>query len=118
MFIFEQTMQKPAFCINKNKGAYQLYSTAQLIRAFVFSTEIVFCIPNFKPLAIFCSCTAWFVSDLVRNPKDRFSRDKAHLNCITRKTCHWGFQHITRDLKSMIYHDIPVGTNRQNNFSF
>ena len=28
-------------------------------------------------LAIFCSCTAWFVLYLVRNPKDRFSRDDA-----------------------------------------
>ena len=30
---------------------------------------------KFKPLAIFCECTAEFVSDLVGNPEDRFSRD-------------------------------------------
>ena len=29
-----------------------------------------------KPLAIVCGCTDWFVSGLVRNPGDRFSRDK------------------------------------------
>ena len=29
----------------------------------------------FKPLAIACGCTDWFVSDLVRNPEDRFSND-------------------------------------------
>ena len=27
------------------------------------------------PLAIFCGCTAWFVSDMVRNPEDRLSHD-------------------------------------------
>ena len=33
---------------------------------------------NFKPLAIFRGYTGWFVSDLVRNPKDRSSHDAAH----------------------------------------
>ena len=32
-------------------------------------------IQNFKPLSIFSGCTAWFVSDLVRNLEDRFSHD-------------------------------------------
>ena len=32
-----------------------------------------------KILAIFCGCTAWFVSDLVGNPEDRFSRDEAQI---------------------------------------
>ena len=27
---------------------------------------------NVKPLAIFCGCVVWFVSDLVGNLKDRF----------------------------------------------
>ena len=35
-------------------------------------------VPNFKPLAIFSSCTARFVSHLVGNPKDRFCCDAAH----------------------------------------
>ena len=35
-------------------------------------------LPIFKPLAIFCGCTAWFLSDLVGNLEDRFSRNKAH----------------------------------------
>ena len=34
-------------------------------------------IRNFKPLAIFCGCTAGFVSDLVGNSVDRFSHDAA-----------------------------------------
>ena len=33
----------------------------------------------FKPLAIFYSCTARFVSDLVGNPEDRFSHNEAQL---------------------------------------
>ena len=33
-------------------------------------------------VAIFCDCTAWFVSDLVGNPKDRFSSVAVHLICV------------------------------------
>ena len=36
---------------------------------------------NFKPIAIFCSCTARFVLDLVGNHKDRFSHAAAHSLC-------------------------------------
>ena len=31
-----------------------------------------------KPTASLCNCTAWFVSDLVGNNADRFSRGKTH----------------------------------------
>ena len=34
--------------------------------------------PNFKPLAIFFGCTAWFVSDVVGNIENRFSHDAVH----------------------------------------
>ena len=65
-----RTVRKPAFCIYaKTKAQISFAVTAKLIRAFVFATRIVqslyFLNPNFKPLAIFCGCTAWFVSDLV-----------------------------------------------------
>ena len=33
----------------------------------------------YKPLTIFCGCTARFVSDLVGNPKDRFSHDTTNI---------------------------------------
>ena len=36
-------------------------------------------VQNFKPLAIFCGCTARFVSDLVGNPKDWFSHNEAQI---------------------------------------
>ena len=32
---------------------------------------------KFRPLDIFCDCTVRFVSDLVENPKDRFSHNEA-----------------------------------------
>ena len=50
-------MRELDFCLCENKGAEQ----------------------NFKFLTIFCDCTGWFVSDLVGNPKDRFSRIVAHI---------------------------------------
>ena len=53
-------MRKPAFCICENKAGDQLCGNSQ-------------------PLAILCGCTARFVWDLVRNPKDRFSHNKAHI---------------------------------------
>ena len=34
---------------------------------------------NFKPLAIFCGCTARFVLDLVGNPEDQFPHNEAHI---------------------------------------
>ena len=39
-----------------------------------------FYIRNFKPLASFCDCAGRFESNQVKNPKDRFSHDKAHFN--------------------------------------
>ena len=38
-----------------------------------------FYIQNFKPLASFCGCAGRLESHLVRNPKDRFSRDEAQM---------------------------------------
>ena len=82
-------MRKPDFCLCENKGADQLRGsfavTVKLISAFVFATRIVNIssssyIPNFKLLACFCDCTGQFVSDLVGNPEDRFSRVAAQLS--------------------------------------
>ena len=38
-----------------------------------------FYIRNIEPLAIFCGCTARFVSDLIGNPEDRLSH---HAGCL------------------------------------
>ena len=73
-------IRKPAFSIYAKTKTV----TAQLISAFVFAIRIVQSynpctakIGNFKHLSIFCGCTAWFVSDLVGNPEDRFSHNGA-----------------------------------------
>ena len=71
------------FAYVKTKPQISCAVTAQLISAFVFATQIVqslfFLNPKFKPLAIFCSCTVRFVSDLVGNPEYRFSHNEAQI---------------------------------------
>ena len=63
----------------ESKGAYQLHGKLTLISAFVFSTYVDSTIPHLKSknLAIFLGYTTYFLSDLVRNPEDRFSHDTA-----------------------------------------
>ena len=60
-----RVVRKPAFCICENKDADQLRGNG-----------------NFKPLAIFCGCTARFVSELVRNPEDRFSHNGSSIGSV------------------------------------
>ena len=43
---------------------------------------------NFKALASFCGCAGWFVSCLVGNPEDRFSRDEAHVFSNKKQNKH------------------------------
>ena len=72
-------MRKPAFCICENKGADQLpvEVTTQLI-CYIDSTVLLFSKSEISSLAIFCGCTARFVSDLVGNSKVRFSNGIVH----------------------------------------
>ena len=49
----------------------------QLI-SYIDSTTLYFI--NFQPLAIFCGCIARFVSNLIRNPEDRFSRGEVQID--------------------------------------
>ena len=77
-------VRKPGFfAYAKTKAQISFGVTAKLISAFVFATWIVqflfFLNPKFQVLACFCDCTCWFVSDLVRNPEDWFSRVAAHI---------------------------------------
>ena len=66
-------MRNPDFCICENKDADQLRGDRgiRIVQSLYYR--------NFKPQAIFCGCTAWFVSDLVGNPEDRFSHNEAHM---------------------------------------
>ena len=79
-------MRKPDFGYAKTKAqiscANQLrgnHATDQRL-CFHYIDSTIPLLPKseiYKFLAIFCHCTAWFVSDLVGNPKDRFSHDAA-----------------------------------------
>ena len=64
---------------------------------------------DFKPLAIFCGCTAWFVSDLVGYPDDRFSHNEAHMSVIKLDLPPWRQEH-----QGLIDHTIYLAyrTNR------
>ena len=69
-------------CIYENKDADQLRGNREadlrLCFGYINSTIPLLSKYEFKPLAILCGCTAWFVSDLVGNPKNGFSHDEAH----------------------------------------
>ena len=73
--IYERKMspgvREPTFCISENKDADQLRGNHEADQRLCFR-YLASTIPlppeskNFKPLTISSSCTAWFVSDLVR----------------------------------------------------
>ena len=68
----------------ENKDANQLRGNREADQrlCFRYMASTIPLLPKFKifkPLAIFCDCTARFVSDLVRNPEDRFSRNEAQI---------------------------------------
>ena len=75
-------MRKPAFCICENKDADQLRGNREADQRLCFpytdsTIPLLSKYEIFKPLAILCVCRAWFVWDLVGNPKDTFSQNKA-----------------------------------------
>ena len=74
-------VKKRLFAYAKTKTQISFAVTVKLISAFVFATRIVqyLLFLNFKHLAIFRGCRAWFMSDLVGNPEDRFSHNEAHI---------------------------------------
>ena len=92
-------MRKPALCICENKALDQLSVTTHLISAFVFTSaqiaQSLYYI-NFKPLAVFCDCTARFVSDLVGNPvyfgrliSINFFKDRKRICVYTKILENW-----------------------------
>ena len=75
-----RVMRKPAFYICENKDADQLRSNCEVDQRLCFRyMDSAIKIRNFKPLAIFCDCTARFAWDLVENPEYRFSHNEAHM---------------------------------------
>ena len=80
-----RVVRKTFFCICENKDADQLRGNPEADQGLCFRyiDSTIPLLPktqNFKPLAIFCDCTAQFVSDLVGNPVDRFSHNEAHIS--------------------------------------
>ena len=73
-------MRKLALCICENKDADQLRGEADQRLCFHYIASTMPVLPKykkFKPLAIFCDCTARFVLDQVRNHEDWFSHNEA-----------------------------------------
>ena len=70
-------MRKTCFGICENKDADQLRGNREADQRFCFRypASTIPLLP--KLLVIFCGCTAWFVSDLIGNPEDRFSHNEA-----------------------------------------
>ena len=80
-------MRKSAFCICENKCVNQLPGNYPADKHFCFHYiySTISLLPNskiFYAVAIFFCSAHWFVSDLVTNPKDRFSRDMAHIEDV------------------------------------
>ena len=77
-------MRTPAFCICENKAADQLRGNREADQrlCFRYTDSTIPLLPKSEissSPAIFSGCTAWFVSDLVGNPEDRFSHNEAQI---------------------------------------
>ena len=62
-------------CVNKDADQFHDNREADQCLCFHYMDSIIPLLP--KPLPIFCDCIARFMSDLVGNPEDRFSRYEA-----------------------------------------
>ena len=74
-------MRKTEFCLCKNKGADQLPANpaADQHLCFHYIVQSLYFLNSKFQASSHLSFTAWFVSDLVGNPEDRFSHDVALL---------------------------------------
>ena len=70
---------KAAFAYVKNKDDDQLRGNREADQHLCFRYIDRTILRNFKSLAIFCGCTARFISDLVGHPEEQFSHDAAHM---------------------------------------
>ena len=73
-------VRKPDFCLCENKGADQLRGNREADQRLYFRyTDSIFPLLLISEISSFCDCTGQFVSDLVGNPEDRFSRVAAQM---------------------------------------
>ena len=68
-----RVMRKPAFCICENKDADQLRGNHEADQRLCLRYMVSTMPQPPKSEILSRGCTARFVSDLVRNPEDRFS---------------------------------------------
>ena len=92
-------MRKPGSCLCENKDTDQLCSnfTADQRLCFCYADSTILSsssIRDFKVLAILGRCTCQFVSDLVENPEDRFSRVTAHVILMSQISWRDDFLHL------------------------
>ena len=84
-------MREPAFCICENKDADQLCgnrtSDERLCFSYIDCKSLFFLNREFQASGHLSGCTARFVSDLVENPEDLFSRHEAHMKNLA--ACIW-----------------------------
>ena len=73
LLLYEPRHEKTCFFSMQNKDADQLCGSRETDQRLCLN----YTIQNFKSLTIFWSCTDRFVSDLVANTEDIFSRDAA-----------------------------------------
>ena len=76
-------MIKLTFYLCENKDADQLCGNREADQRLCFRymarQSSSSYLRNFDPLALLCGCTAWFVSELVGNPENRYSHNEAHM---------------------------------------
>ena len=78
MKLYESHQEKTCLLHVKTKTQISYMVNTELLSALVFTTyryivqPLCFLNRNFKPIAIFCGCTARFVSDLVETLKTGF----------------------------------------------
>ena len=76
-------MRKPVFCICEKEDADQLRGNRKADQrlCFCYTDSTIPLLPKYKISSLSPSCVraAWFVWDLVGNPEDRFSHNKAQM---------------------------------------
>ena len=90
-------VRKLAFCICENKDTDQLCGNHEADQRLCFchmdTQSFYFLNTKFQASSHLLGCTAWFVSDLVGNPKYQFSHNEAHIFLAEKNK---GTKHICR----------------------
>ena len=92
--------------ICENKGADQLHSNCEADQCLCFRYTDSTISLLLKSETCFFYCTGRYVSDLVRNPEDRFSRVAAHIHVCTNfytviAQKDWSCSHYTSNIRHL-----------------